>query len=111
VLYYQLKQVDFNGDHEWLPIISVNCEVDDAIRLYPNPTRDKAFLSILSNQVEIIHIQLMDQTGRIIDHWEHKLATGNNLIEIDVTQLQNGVYTIVYSNNNKQQPLKMIINK
>lgn len=109
--YYQLKQVDFDGNFEWLPIISVNCEAGEGMRLYPNPAHHKAYLSIPSNVEELITIQLIDATGRVVKTTKHQITKGDNIVELALTALQNGIYTIVLENDNKQQPLKLIINK
>jgi hypothetical protein len=108
--YYQLKQVDFDGAFEWLPIISVNCEAGGGIRLYPNPAHHKAYLSIPSNVEELITIQLIDATGRVVMTTKHQITKGDNIVELALTALQNGIYTIVFNNNYKQQNLKLIIN-
>ncbi len=109
--YYKLKQVDFNGDYEWLPIISVNCEAVEGVRLYPNPAQDKAYIAIPSNTVEAITIQLIDQTGRVVNTANHNIKKGVNNIALELTGLQNGMYTVLYANKNMQEALKLIINK
>ena len=109
--YYQLKQVDFDGAFEWLPIISVNCEAEgENYLLYPNPAQDRVNLSFNSKRSGIASVQLMDATGRIVSTNTYPVKLGNNLLLIDAEHLNNGWYTVVIDNGTPKA-LKLVINK
>lgn len=109
--YYQLKQIDFDGAFEWLPIISVNCEAEgENYLLYPNPAQDRVNLSFNSKRSGVASVQLMDATGRIVSTNTYPVKLGNNLLLIDAEHLNNGWYTVVIDNGTPKA-LKLVINK
>ncbi len=62
--------------------------------LYPNPTSDKVFIEVPDNLMnETSTILVRDLSGKII---ELPISNTNSLLEIEVSQLPRGLYTIQY---------------
>ncbi|MDQ8003499.1 MAG: T9SS type A sorting domain-containing protein [Pedobacter sp.] len=87
VNYYRLKQLDFNGNHSYSDVVSVNLSIDEnMISVYPNPA---------SNYINITNID-QQQTAIIYNASGQKvkeIKISGNLINIQ--ELKNGVYFIV----------------
>ncbi|MFT4601805.1 MAG: hypothetical protein ACI857_001988 [Arenicella sp.] len=76
--------------------INNTLELEDAerkefdIRMYPNPTNNMVSFNGLPDSFEII---VYDMSGRVV-------ALDNNMSNIDVSYLQNGVYLVNVNNEN-----------
>lgn len=46
--YYQINQYDYDGTTDYGRIMSIQCDIDETISLYPNPTVDQIQLDIQS---------------------------------------------------------------
>lgn len=64
--------------------------------IYPNPITDKAYVAInCLNDLEIVHINIVDVAGRIIRYHEFSnLSKGKNVLQLDMKNLQRGLYFI-----------------
>jgi hypothetical protein len=109
--YYQLKQVDFNGDVEWLPIISVNCEMDDAIRLYPNPAQSQVTIEFSHETEETVTLSIYDALGREVKVEQIAAMIGFNRIEFNVSELPAGSYQLRLGKIANPKPLNLLINR
>jgi hypothetical protein len=76
------------------------------LRIYPNPATDKLYIE----QTEIVEtetlISIYDITGKL--KYQEVGKFNNNKIEINVQNLNNGIYFIELRTNNKQNMLKFI---
>ena len=80
----------------------------------PNPFRDKVILQQYPTPVNVEFINVYDHAGRLV--WQKKIALGvsgtnfgPNYLEIDLTGLSSGMYTIqVVYRANKTETLKVI---
>jgi hypothetical protein len=70
--------------------------------LYPNPTTGKVYTHISEEFGSILKVEVYNYLGEIID-----VPVGNNY-DIDLSNLENGIYFIVVSNNTKNVVSKVI---
>lgn len=68
-----------------------NNNAENSVRLYPNPTTDKLFITVASNPTTTINVQITDVSGRIV-----KQAT--TAASIDVHNLVAGTYFVKITN-------------
>jgi hypothetical protein len=106
IVYYRLKQTDFDGLSSYSPIISAECENFQSPKfiIYPNPNNGQFFInSTLRDDVEY-SINIMDATGKVIFN-KHSLS--GNKREIDLGLIDSGFYilTINYGRRNVTQKL------
>lgn len=95
VLYYRLKQTDFDGTFTYSDVIALKSNNEKEIEnlvLYPNPAKNEINLSF-SGQ-EINELKITNLVGQII--FESKLNTQN---KIDITSLKDGIYNITITTN------------
>lgn len=81
------------------------------LAVYPNPTNDRATISIISSKNETVHYSLTDAVGKLIEQKECIINTGINSLVIDVNalHLSKGIYFINVSTNGKVVTKKMMV--
>lgn len=100
--YYQLKQVDHDGQFEWSPVVAVSGSgVDVQLAAYPNPARDRVVLSGLP--ASVVRITMIDAAGRIVRAW-------GNTRELDgLDGSERGVYTIVAESSEEVKTMRLVL--
>lgn len=84
--YYQLKQVDHDGQSTWSPVVAVaGASQRSAITLYPNPARDTFF--VLGDRATWTGVSLLDASGRMVREWSPDA-------QFDLGGLPGGVYVV-----------------
>ena len=75
-----------------------------SLTIYPNPTSDKATISLISDKAESLDYNLYDAVGKLIEHKKLEIISGINTLEININQLQlsKGVYLIKLLNSDKE---------
>lgn len=81
------------------------------LAIYPNPSSDKATLSLVSSKNETILYSLTDASGKLIEQKNMALQNGINNLEIDIKtlRLSKGVYFINVNINDKVITKKMVV--
>lgn len=98
IAYYGLKQIDVDGTFEYSATVSVsvNCEVGKELSVFPSPIGEGQQLTVqffVEGQAD--HLTIMDNTGKIVLRINQQSAvTGWNQMQIDISNLNNGVYFI-----------------
>lgn len=89
VNYYQLKQLDYNGNFEFSNIKQVMFESGGPIRILPNPVVDLIVFENLSHY-NIQSILIMDESNKLIK--EIHVDSNQNSIEYNLSDLTSGIY-------------------
>ncbi|MCF8219337.1 MAG: DUF11 domain-containing protein [Bacteroidales bacterium] len=93
VVYYKLKQVDYDGAYEYFGPIAVNPKAfEEKITVYPNPASEKLFVSGLNQDVKL---NIYNPNGQIV----YQKLNNQQTTQIDLSHLSNGLYYlhVVYS--------------
>ena len=101
--YYQLKQVDFDGEFEIFDVISV--EFDAAAYqpgLFPNPTSGVLNLNA-ADDVEIDAVKLFNRLGSIVAVYE------NDFSNMNLGKLPKGIYLAQIISGRKSYTQKVIL--
>jgi hypothetical protein len=86
ILYYRLRQTDYNGEFNTSKLITVNsCQQRSDVVVYPNPASDEVIISGWNNE----SIELHDVYGSEIIN---KTIQTEEDLKIDISELQKGVY-------------------
>lgn len=98
-VYYQLRMVDENGDYRLSNIAQVKLNnTINTVSVYPNPTSDYLNVS-LTEMVDVESaISIMDANGKAVVLSTPSNINGSN-IQLDIRQLENGIYFINILNN------------
>jgi len=87
---------------------SIDNIASNSIKVYPNPTTDKFFIQSNADIKDDLTISIYDNTGRILYSSKLDELLANNMHEIDISALTNGIY-ILQINNYKSITIMKII--
>ncbi|MBD3638916.1 MAG: T9SS type A sorting domain-containing protein [Crocinitomicaceae bacterium] len=95
IVYYQLVQVDINGDTKSSEIISLNREEqDDMLQFWPNPTNSNLYVNLQpSTHPTSEKLEILDVNGKVIKRI-YVDRNEDHDITIPVTDINEGVYMI-----------------
>jgi hypothetical protein len=79
------------------------------LQLFPNPARGVLYLQSAVGGLQSADVVIYDLHGRILN--EKHITAGNKKIEIDVSDLQTGIYFVQLHSGNKTTTKKLIIQK
>jgi hypothetical protein len=88
--YYRLKIIDADGKAYFSNIIEVIMPVLPALRVYPNPAREKIFIKIL-DQSSISTLAVVNITGSVVKWIKVSNLT---IVSVDILNLSPGLYYI-----------------
>lgn len=91
ILYYRLKQVDFNGTNSWSEVLSIHRTHFEKIIVFPNPVQ--SLLTISLNHKENLQVKIETVEGVLVS--EHEMnGSGEESLSIPTDQLRSGIYYI-----------------
>jgi hypothetical protein len=71
-----------------------SCRQKEEMEVKPNPVHTTTTVQVTSNNVSRLQMQLFDVNGKLIRTKEQALMQGANLVNLDLTNLPAGVYTL-----------------
>ncbi len=109
--YYRLRQEDFDGTFEYSEIISLPECKPAKVQIFPNPVRNQLNLVLTDfGGIEIEDITIYDTFGRLINQAIiHKNGSTGTHFRVDVTNLTNGLYTLVISKSGSQKLIQKFV--
>ena len=99
--YYRIRFTKLNQSHEYTSIKSVNCNIENDIRIFPNPFAD--YLTIISNHGG--DLTLIDMVGKEVVH--KTIEAGRN--DINFSELASGTYYAKFEFDNGDLKQKKIV--
>ena len=72
-------------------------QLDEAIKLYPNPTSDHATIAINLKEAEDVSITLFDIKGNVLQASSYSNWVGLSSVELNTNSLTAGVYLVKFS--------------
>lgn len=99
ITYYKLKQTDFNGDHTFSDIITIENHLDEinVNNIRPNPTSGLLNLDFFTPFKGKVHLIITDIYGRIVYNETVSVNDGKNVLATDLGILANGIYSLKVS--------------
>lgn len=113
VLYYRLKQIDFDGTVTYSNTIKVAKEGDNvnALSVFPNPFVSNYNVSFDAMQDGTVSIEMVDIQGKVVLVQTASTIKGLNTITMNnVSDLQAGVYFVKVNVDGEMQILKLVKN-
>jgi hypothetical protein len=90
--------------------ISAVKETSTAVKLYPNPSADLVTLSLTLNKEERVGISIMDMQGKTaMEPLVGDRNAGEQAMELNVSQLPNGIYFVRVAAGDTVQTIKMVV--
>jgi hypothetical protein len=95
--FYRLKQIDKDGRFSLSKVVAIKGLKPTAIQVvsvYPNPTTSKLSVNIESPVSDRISFLVTDVTGKVVMNKAYSIAVGDNLVDLNVSNLPAGSYFI-----------------
>lgn len=94
-VYYRLMQVDHDGDMTFSEIVSVERQVPLAlVSISPNPSETDITAHIYSSSGNDVTLRWIDSAGKRAAQIAIELDEGSSTIQLDVRQLNPGIYVL-----------------
>ncbi|WP_299820667.1 T9SS type A sorting domain-containing protein [uncultured Pontibacter sp.] len=108
--YYRLKQVDFDGRHEYSKLVEVTVEGNTKAILtaYPNPFSSNLNILLPMLQEGKVYFQLYDTKGSLSYSHETVLGKGLQEVALPLQGFSNGVYFLKLAAGETSYTLKVI---
>jgi hypothetical protein len=113
VLYYRLKQIDFDGKYSYSNIVRVskNAEAINGISVLPNPYATEYNVSFTANTEGTAMIEMIDVQGKVVATQNVSVVSGANVLPMQsASALSVGVYFVKVTLNNETHMLKIVKN-
>ncbi|MCC5923152.1 MAG: T9SS type A sorting domain-containing protein [Crocinitomicaceae bacterium] len=95
--YYRIKQIDFDGQHEYTSTIGCLWEEEkEFITLYPNPAKEYVYIKSNVNST----LSLIDANGKEVERF--KPIDSVNQTKLDLTNYPSGVYFLKSENTSSK---------
>lgn len=107
LIYYRLKQVDFDGNFDYASIITIQIGHQHLgqVQLYPNPTVDYIFLKMPQIEQDApLNLRIVNIAGQILS--EQTIPFYAQTQQIDLTQFPSGFYFLEMSIGEEQNVVK-----
>ncbi|MEZ4962690.1 MAG: T9SS type A sorting domain-containing protein [Saprospiraceae bacterium] len=88
--YYRLKQVDFDGQYSYSPIVSVDFDGGRTSAVYPTLAKEVVYVSLPGDRNRSTGLFLFDQTGQLVGTQE--VSGEAVLAEFPLAGLPPGMY-------------------
>ena len=77
--YYRLKQIDYDGQHEYSPVVSVRLGDSGQFEVFPNPVRERLRLSFTATPPPDARLRLRNARGQTVREWPADTRGGLSL--------------------------------
>jgi hypothetical protein len=82
---------------------------NSSISIYPNPAHQMLNIDFSSNHASPLQIKVLDQMGRIIINKNTNAVQGKNIIPINVSRLQKGIYYLIINGSSNNSTHKFMV--
>lgn len=103
--YYQLKQVDYNGDYKYSDIVPVEIKSNVKFNISPNPVEDTLIVSHPFFDTNA-YIKVLSIDGKSLI--KYAIPIGSTVTHLDVSSLIIGMYLVIYEGENKKSVLRFV---
>jgi len=111
VVYYRLKQNDFDGKESYSRIIALSIDRQSLVMLYPNPVTTQASVTITIDRGELVNARIIASAGAVVKQVRWSVPEGSSSFSIDVSSLPAGVYLLDLKGVNLSKTIRFIKQK
>ena len=110
VYFYRLKIEDRDGSYNYSEVIQLRQKEDDGyIHISPNPFKNVFHFEMTSAETAEVVFSIIDMNGRTITRLKKLISVGyNHLTFNNLTNLSDGVYTLLVATKHKLSAIKLI---
>ncbi len=110
LFYYRLKQIDYDGKHEYYGPISVQLTPSDdwELMLQNNPVCNDLQCNLLLPEDENMQAEILDFQGRKLIAETMNGIRGSNFLQFDLNKMEAGIYLIKIYSDKKSVARKFV---
>jgi len=112
--YYRLKQTDFDRNYSYSNIIPTNCSINSNTHstIYPNPVQNKLSFVYEDKSIMdgVVKLDIVNFLGKVVLTKTYKLASVITK-SVDLNELPNGVYHVVFTSAETREVQQLVVNK
>jgi hypothetical protein len=105
--YYRLKEMAFDGKASFFPILHVDYQFADALKIYPNPVSGGQ-LNVAFESGTVREISIFDQQGR---QWQRLVYPETHIATLEVGHLPAGLYNLVISTDGRMVHRRIVVRR
>ncbi len=109
--YYRLKEIDLDGKVAYAPVRIVNYSSDKIFTLnsfQPNPSSERLKINFNSGSKDNLFYDIYDLSGRrVLSKELNNVQLGTNEIDVNIKDLENGLYYLALKKNNIEEPIRI----
>ena len=106
--YYRIKQIDFDGKFNYSPKVFIEREASLESNIYPNPATNLTYIGYKAEVDGQMQVSIIDARGKLVKVLNTNVEEGTGQLELDVSNLIEGVYTITIELENTISNKKLI---
>ncbi|MBK7338346.1 MAG: T9SS type A sorting domain-containing protein [Saprospirales bacterium] len=107
LIYYRLKQIDFDGSFDYSPIRIVEIRNQRDIRVYPNPADEEVTISFAEPTTVRGIVRMYSQQNRLVA--EHVIPPHTTDYPLRVAQFPAGTYILQVMVGNEQWSKRVVV--
>lgn len=108
VLYNNLQNYSIIVSGISTSTVSVDSQTITDFNIYPNPSYDSISIALNSNN-ENLNLKIVSLQGKVV--FENKYKNVTNFLQLDLKNIEKGLYYIIIENKNKKSTIKKLIKK
>lgn len=101
--YYRIVQYDLDGKFSYTNMIRSSCGTKEDFKIWPNPFRDKIFISITAESSSVVTMKLFDSKGALVKKQDITILNGMNQVTMELASLPAGAYHLLVDWNNGER--------
>jgi hypothetical protein len=114
--YYQLKQIDYDGQYEYFAIKSARLEGKTTFTvgaLIPNPSKGSEMVSVDIQTVsgDVLTVEIYDRIGSKVKSASYVLFAAENALDINISDLAAGTYFLKFDSSMGTETKKLVVVK
>lgn len=112
--YYRLAELDYNGQTSLSEVVRVEGSLNElqseaVLEIFPTLTSDALQMRGQVGEASVLHISLIDVTGKTVSSHAFQLGAGNFSHQISVSDLPPGIYLYRASMGQAQKSGKVVV--
>jgi hypothetical protein len=111
MVYYRLKQVDFDGTTTYTNMVAIMSEqarAFEVVEVSPNPFISTFTVGLMVPTQETIRIELTDALGKRVSMQELNPDLGMNNLEVNESELKAGMYFVRITQGNVSKNIRVV---
>jgi len=114
--YYQLKQIDYDGQNEYFDIKSARLDGKTTFTvgaLVPNPSKgnDMVSVDVSTSSGELLTVEIYDRIGAKVKSTSYVLFAAENALDINIADLAEGTYFLNFESSMGTETRKLVVLK